>query len=229
VPKAHFRLERAALKEGHAIVAGVDEAGRGPLAGPVVAAAVVLDPKRLPKGAADSKTLTPERRDALYDIIIATARVGVGVVDVATIDSVNILNATFLAMRQAVDRLASPPGLAPELAPDLAIVDGNRAPALACRVRTLVDGDALCLSIAAASIVAKVTRDRLMVALDAECPGYGFAAHKGYSTPEHLAALKALGASPHHRVSFAPVAERLGLTVARRRPLRDPDTPDLFA
>jgi len=209
VPKAHFRLERAALREGHAIVAGVDEAGRGPLAGPVVAAAVVLDPKRLPQGAADSKTLTPERREALYEIILATARVGVGVVDVATIDSVNILNATFLAMRQAVERLDRPP--------DLAIVDGNRAPALACRVRTLVDGDALCLSIAAASIVAKVTRDRLMVALDAECPGYGFAAHKGYATPEHLAALKALGASPHHRVSFAPVAQCLGLAVVRRR------------
>lgn len=209
MPKAHFRLERAALREGHAIVAGVDEAGRGPLAGPVVAAAVVLDPKRLPKGAADSKTLTADRRETLYDIILATARVGVGVVDVATIDSVNILNATFLAMRQAVERLDRPP--------DLAIVDGNRAPALACRVRTLVDGDALCLSIAAASIVAKVTRDRLMVALDAECPGYGFAAHKGYSTPEHLAALKALGASPHHRVSFAPVAQCLGLAVVRRR------------
>ena len=129
--------------------------------------------------------------------------------DVATIDSLNILNATLLAMRVAVERL--------DRAPDLAIVDGNRAPVLACRVRTLVDGDAHCLSVAAASIVAKVTRDRLMAALDAECPGYGFAAHKGYPTPEHRAALKALGASPHHRVSFAPVAERLGLAVARRR------------
>ncbi len=221
MPKAHFRLERAALSEGHAIVAGVDEAGRGPLAGPVVAAAVVLDPQRLPEGAADSKTLTPDRRETLYDIILAIARVGVGVVDVATIDRVNILNATLLAMRQAVERL--------DRLPDLAIVDGNRAPSLPCRVRTLVDGDAHCLSIAAASIVAKVTRDRLMAALDAECPGYGFAAHKGYATPAHLAALKALGASPHHRVSFAPVAERLGLQAPRRRPRRNPGAPDLFA
>jgi len=221
VPKAHFRLERAALREGHASIAGVDEAGRGPLAGPVVAAAVILDPERLPKGANDSKALTPARREALFEVILATARVGVGVVDVATIDSVNILNATFLAMRQAVGKLGAPPALA--------IVDGNRAPALPCLVRTLVDGDALCLSIAAASIVAKVTRDRLMVALDAECPGYGFAGHKGYSTPEHLAALKALGPSPHHRVSFAPVAECLGRPAVRRKAARDPSTPDLFA
>jgi ribonuclease HII len=221
LPKAHFRLERAAIKEGHAAVAGIDEAGRGPLAGPVVAAAVILDPRRLPKGLADSKVLTAERREELYEAVVAKAvRFGVGVVDVATIDSVNILNATFLAMRQAVDQLGEPP--------HLAIVDGNRAPALPCVVRTVIDADALCLSVAAASILAKVTRDRLMVELDATCPGYGFASHKGYSTPEHLAALKSLGASPHHRVSFAPVAECLGLPTSRRKTARDPDTPDLF-
>lgn len=221
MPKAHFRLERTAIKEGHAAVAGIDEAGRGPLAGPVVAAAVILDPRRLPKGLADSKALTAERREELYEVVVAKAvRFGVGVVDVATIDSVNILNATFLAMRQAVDQLGEPP--------QLAIVDGNRAPSLPCLVRTVIDADARCLSVAAASILAKVTRDRLMIELDAACPGYGFASHKGYSTPEHLAALKALGASPHHRVSFAPVAECLGLPVNRRKSGRDPDTPDLF-
>ncbi len=220
--KAHFRHERAAFKEGHTVVAGVDEAGRGPLAGPVVAAAVILDPNKLPKGVADSKALTAERREELYAIIVKRARFGVGIVDVATIDSVNILNATFLAMRQAVDGLGA--------APDLAFVDGNRAPSLCCSVRTLIDGDAISMSIAAASIIAKVTRDRLMVELDAQCPGYGFASHKGYSTPEHLAALKALGASPHHRVSFAPVAECLGLPVREKtRSIRDPNTPDLFA
>jgi ribonuclease HII len=182
------------------VVAGVDEAGRGPWAGPVVAAAVILDPGNLPPGIADSKKLTAARRDALYLAIRATSRVGIGTASVEEIDRLNILNANHLAMTRAVDALG--------IAPDLVIVDGNRAPRWRWRTETLVKGDALCLSVAAASIVAKVTRDRLMIALDAAHPGYGWASNKGYGTADHAAALDRLGLTPHHRMSFAPCAAR---------------------
>jgi ribonuclease HII len=181
------------------VVAGVDEAGRGPWAGPVVAAAVILDAARIPAGIADSKRLTAARRDALFDAILATARVGVGEASVAEIDALNILNANHLAMTRAVAALGT--------APDLVIVDGNRAPRWPWRTETLVKGDALCLSIAAASIVAKVTRDRLMLVLDADYPAYGWAANKGYGTATHAAALAHLGPTSHHRMSFAPCAK----------------------
>jgi ribonuclease HII len=194
-----FRHERKALKSGASCVAGIDEAGRGPLAGPVVAAAVILDPKRLPKGVRDSKQLPPERREELYTIIIERAEVGLGVVEVDEIDRINILNATFLAMVKAIEGLTR--------APALALIDGHIAPKLTCAAQCLVDGDAKSLSIAAASIIAKVSRDRIMTALDSVFPNYGFASHKGYSTPEHYDALRRYGPCLHHRRSFAPVRE----------------------
>lgn len=183
---------------GH--VAGIDEAGRGPLAGPVYAAAVILDPARLPRGVDDSKAMTADARDKMFDKIMERAlAVGIGVASVTEIDEINILQATMLAMRRAADALA--------LAPAHAFVDGNRAPALACPVETIIDGDAKSMSIAAASIIAKVTRDRVMRTLCAEHPGYNWAQNKGYGTPDHLAALDLLGPSVHHRRSFAPVAQ----------------------
>jgi ribonuclease HII len=193
----HFKFERSAFARGLSLVAGVDEAGRGPLAGPVVAAAVILDPHALPRGLNDSKKLTPERREELYEVICARAEVGVGIIDVEVIDRDNILQATYAAMIEAVSVL--------KRAPVLAFIDGNRAPKLACLTETIIEGDGKCLSIAAASIVAKVTRDRIMVDLDRQCPGYGFAQHKGYGTPEHQEALSRLGPSAHHRRSFEPV------------------------
>ena len=184
-------------------VAGIDEAGRGPLAGPVVAAAVVLDPDRIPPGIADSKTLEPEIREELFAKIVATSKVGIGIASVTRIDRYNILNATLWAMRQAARQL--------DPAPRVALVDGNRPPRLACETRCIVQGDAKCLSIAAASIIAKVTRDRIMIELGAAFPGYGFERHKGYSTPEHFDALDRLGVTRHHRRSFRPVQLALGL------------------
>jgi ribonuclease HII len=202
----HYRYERKALKDGAACVAGIDEAGRGPLAGPIVAAAVILDPSRRPKGVNDSKQLTPERREELYAIIMERAEVGVGIVGVDEIDRINILNATFQAMIKAVNALLRLPAIA--------LIDGHVAPQLACATQCIVAGDAKSLSIAAASIIAKVTRDRMMVALDAEFPQYGFAGHKGYSTPEHFTALARFGPCIHHRRSFAPVRECLEQGVA---------------
>jgi len=193
----NFDFERSALTRGFARVAGIDEAGRGPWAGPVVAAAVILDPDDLPEGLNDSKKLIPARRAELHDIILAKAEVGIGIVDVAVIDRDNILQATYAAMIQAVTALAS--------APLFALVDGNRAPKLACPVETVIEGDGKCLSIAAASIIAKVTRDRMMVDLDQQYPGYGFAKHKGYGTAEHQEALARLGPTTHHRRSFEPI------------------------
>ena len=179
-------------------VAGLDEAGRGPLAGPVVAAAVVIDPDRRIRGVADSKLLTPERRAELYELIHARAvAVGVAIVDHVTIDRINILEATCLAMREALAQLV--------LVPDLVITDFVALPGLPCPQRNLIDGDARCATVAAASIVAKVTRDRLMLEADKLYPEYGFAKHKGYGTPEHLAALDRHGACPIHRRSFAGV------------------------
>lgn len=203
-----FELEAAELAlEGGPIV-GIDEAGRGPWAGPVVAAAVVLNPDRIPQGIDDSKALEAEERERLFLRIQETAlAVGVGIGEVERIDRDNILAATLWAMGEAVKKLSC--------RPRLALVDGNRAPRLRCQTRTIVKGDAKCLSIAAASIVAKVTRDRMMIALAREHPGYGFERHKGYGTPEHREALVRLGLCVHHRRSFKPVQLALGLAEAQ--------------
>jgi ribonuclease HII len=195
---APYHYEARAWRAGLVRIAGVDEAGRGPLAGPVVAAAVIIAPERRIKGLADSKLLIPERRDELFDRIQQRAvAIGVGVVDHETIDRINILEATRRAMHQALAALA--------VSPELVITDFVRLAGLACPQRNLVDGDARCASVAAASIVAKVTRDRLMVEADLEFPDYGFARHKGYATPEHLAILDRLGPCPLHRRSFSGV------------------------
>ena len=197
-PSAPYRYEAQAWRTGVTLVAGVDEAGRGPLAGPVVAAAVIIAPDRRIKGLADSKVLTPEQREALFHVISERAvAVGVGIVDHETIDRVNILQATRLAMAEALAHLT--------LRPDLVITDFVALRDLACPQRNLVDGDARCATVAAASIVAKVTRDRLMVEADQRFPEYGFARHKGYATPEHLAALDRWGPCPLHRRTFAGV------------------------
>ena len=186
-------------------VAGVDEAGRGPWAGPVVAAAVVFEaggpPAPLRATITDSKLLKAEQRAALQPAILACADAALGIASVAEIDGMNILQATLLAMRRAVARLAHPP--------DLALVDGNRAPSLPCAVRTVVGGDRVSLSIAAASIVAKVARDRMMARLAQEHPGYGWERNAGYGTAEHRAGLARLGVTAHHRRSFRPIRERL--------------------
>ena len=189
------------------LVAGVDEAGRGPLAGPVVAAAVILDERRPIKGLADSKTLTALQRDRLYDQIMANALCSsVALASVDEIDTLNILQATLLAMRRAVEGL--------RLKPVKVLVDGNRLPTLAMLAEAIVNGDALVQAISAASILAKVHRDRLCATLHLEFPDYGFAGHKGYGTPAHLLALQAHGACVHHRRSFAPVAAALARTAA---------------
>jgi ribonuclease HII len=194
LPRPDFRLEAA----GPAPVCGIDEAGRGPLAGPVVAAAVILDARAIPDGIDDSKRLTAGRREELLVAIEATAIVGVGQASVEEIATMNILQASFLAMRRAVAALARRPALA--------LVDGHMLPpGLGCPARAVVGGDGLALSIAAASIVAKVTRDRLMVALAQQFPGYGWETNMGYGTREHAAALARLGVTPHHRRSFEPV------------------------
>lgn len=199
-----FELEATELMLGGGPIAGIDEAGRGPWAGPVVAAAVILDPERIPVGIADSKALDADDREVVYTRIFATAlAVGVGIADTGRIDRDNILNATMWAMVQAVEALS--------IKPKLALVDGNKLPRLPFKARAIVKGDAKCLSIAAASIVAKVTRDRMMIALARQCPGYGFERHKGYGTPEHKDAIGRLGVTPHHRRSFKPVQLALGI------------------
>lgn len=210
--KATFELEQSELQLGNGPICGVDEAGRGPWAGPVVAAAVILDPDTIPLGIADSKALDPDAREALFPRIMATARVGVGIADVDRIDQDNILNATMWAMSVAVKAL---PGGRTER-PKLVLVDGNRTPRFACKARAIVKGDARSLSIAAASIIAKVTRDRIMIALGREFPEYGFERHKGYGTPEHAAALARIGVTCHHRRSFRPVQLALGLVTDER-------------
>lgn len=195
--------EQAALAwDAPGLVAGVDEAGRGPLAGPVVAAAVILDPRNPIAGLADSKKLSAIQRERLFDLICARALCcAVGAASVREIDQFNILQATMLAMRRAVEGL--------RLTPARVLVDGNRIPVLRVRAEAVVGGDALVAEISAASIVAKVHRDRWCAQLDAQYPQYGFAAHKGYGTAQHLAALRTLGACPEHRRSFAPVAQVL--------------------
>lgn len=186
------------------LVAGVDEVGRGPLCGPVIAAAVILDPARPIAGLNDSKKLTARQREALFDIICNQALAwSLGRAEVAEIDQLNILHATMLAMQRAVAGLS--------VQPELAYIDGNRCPTLPCRAEAVVKGDSRVPEIAAASIIAKVTRDREMVVMDQQWPGYGIAGHKGYPTAEHMAALKKLGPAPIHRRSFKPVRVLLEL------------------
>ncbi|MGE0743160.1 MAG: ribonuclease HII [Hyphomonadaceae bacterium] len=184
-------------------ICGIDEAGRGPWAGPVVAAAVILPAKGRPKGLADSKQLSAEAREDLAAAIRACAIVGVGLSHPEEIDSINILQATYLAMRRAFDDLSERPAAA--------LIDGNQAPDLPCPIEMIIDGDAYVASISAASIIAKVERDRLMVDLCAQYPGYAFSKHKGYGTPEHQRALAELGPCAIHRRSFKPVRLAAGL------------------
>jgi ribonuclease HII len=202
MPDLHLETEAGGL------VAGVDEVGRGPWAGPVVAAAVIIDAAALPQALAgaidDSKRLSARRRQDIADRLPACARIGIGAAATAEITNLNILGATFLAMQRAVDALSAPGGY-----PDLALVDGNRLPPLPCPARSIVKGDSISLSIAAASIMAKVTRDRLMARLGARYPGFGWERNAGYGTAEHQAALKRLGVTPHHRKSFAPIIKML--------------------
>lgn len=196
--RPNFDMEAASASP----VCGVDEAGRGPLAGPVVAAAVILDALDMPLGLDDSKRLTAAKRRALQVALMSKAMIGVGCASVEEIDRINILNATMLAMRRAVDALP--------VAPRIALVDGNRCPELPCEASPVVKGDQRCLSIAAASIIAKVHRDTVMSELAATYPDYGWRNNAGYGTAEHLAALKLHGATPHHRRSFAPVRAVIG-------------------
>lgn len=181
-----------------AYVAGVDEVGRGPLAGPVVAAAVILDPARPIDGLADSKQLSERRREQL-DVLIRERALAwaLGRAEVEEIDAINILQASLLAMRRAVEAL--------DIAPFKVLVDGNQCPRVACAAQAIVGGDATIAAISAASIIAKVARDREMCALDAVYPGYGFARHKGYPSRQHMQALQTLGVTPVHRRSYAPV------------------------
>lgn len=190
------------------LMAGVDEAGRGPLAGPVVAAAVILDDTKRIRGLADSKVLTPLQRERLFDQIREKALCcAVGEASVAEIDTLNILHATMLAMKRAVDGL--------RLKPVKVLVDGNRLPKIDVLCEAIVGGDAKVKSISAASIIAKVTRDRMLEQLHEEFPQYGFASHKGYSTPEHLEALRTHGPCVHHRRFFSPVAASMALEDGR--------------
>src|SRR5205085_4284471 len=200
-----FAIERRCT----GVVCGVDEAGRGPLAGPVVAAAVIIDRHRfrgeLRRVLDDSKALSRELRESCYAALCGCARsgavnIGVGAASVGEIDRINILRASLLAMRRAVTALSPvAPGGPAAAVPDLALVDGNVAPSLPCPVKTVVKGDALSFSIAAASVVAKVTRDRIMHGLAGRYPGYGWETNVGYSTPEHGAGIRKLGVTPHHR------------------------------
>lgn len=203
-PGPSLAYEQAWLARGLSPIAGIDEAGRGPWAGPVVAAVVILDADDIPPGVDDSKKLDPTQREQLFAEIMSRAEVGIGVADVARIDRDNILQATLWAMAQAVAGLSR--------APRAALVDGTIAPTLPCPVETIIEGDARSLSIAAASIIAKVTRDRMMVALAREHPGYGWERNKGYGVAEHRAGIARLGLTPYHRRSFRPVA----LVAARR-------------
>lgn len=191
-------FESAARAQGFAAICGVDEVGRGPLAGPVTAAAVILDPDRIPPGLNDSKTLTEARRAALFPAIMAAAQVSIAHASVEEIDALNILRASHLAMERAVNGLSTNP--------DHALIDGNLIPkGLTIPATAIVKGDARSLSIAAASIVAKVTRDRIMVDLAQQYPAYGWNVNAGYPTPAHLRALLDFGITPHHRRSFKPV------------------------
>lgn len=200
-----FEFETKAIDAGIIPICGVDEAGRGPLAGPVVAGAVILDPSSISDPVwlrlNDSKKMTAKARDELYEHIIATAQFGVGIVGIDEIDILNILGATMKAMADAVQNLPTPP--------HLALIDGNREPTLPCDAKCIVKGDSKSMSIAAASVIAKVTRDRIMSDLAKQFPGYGWERNAGYGTKEHMNALGRLGVTPHHRRSFAPVRAAL--------------------
>ena len=205
-PVCGFALEEAARKRGALRIAGLDEVGRGPLFGPVVAAAVILPKGCRLQGLTDSKQLTEKQRNefgaAIRDCAVAWA---VAAVDVETIDRINIRRASLLAMRMAVEQLAA----MPDLLPDYLLIDGCDTIDWPCAQQAVVGGDARSISIAAASVLAKVHRDRLLVEFDAVYPGYGLARHKGYCSPEHMEALRRLGPTPLHRKSYAPVAQRM--------------------
>lgn len=195
-----FSHEQDLIAAGSLLVAGVDEAGRGPLAGPVVTAAVILDPQNIPAGINDSKKLKADKRSAICEAILQSARVSVCVAPPSVIEDKNIRGATLWAMTEAVLGLCA--------TPDHVLIDGRDIPpGLPCEASYLIGGDALCLSIAAASIVAKTVRDSMCPIMDVDGPGYDFAKHKGYGTAHHLKALQTLGPSPHHRAAFGPVAQ----------------------
>ncbi len=203
-----FSIEDQAMARGHTHVCGCDEAGRGPLAGPVVAAAVILDPNNIPDGLHDSKKLTAATRQRLFGEIMTSAEVAFASVSAATIDLVNIRAASLMAMAQASRLLA--------VKPDFALIDGNALPTqMPCDARAIVKGDSRSLSIAAASIIAKVMRDRMMVKLDATYPQYGFAGHKGYPTKSHMEVVARHGPCPAHRMTFAPVAKAIDQATMR--------------
>ena len=190
-----WQIEHSCYENGVGLICGVDEAGRGPLAGPVCAAAVILPRDLVIPGLNDSKKLTDKKRRELYDVIISSAEAyGIGFASEQEIDEINILQATFLAMKRALDQL--------QICPELALVDGNRDPGFSIPAKTVVKGDSLSANIAAASILAKVTRDRLLEELDEQYPEYGFAVHKGYGTKKHYEALREHGPSPVHRMTF---------------------------
>lgn len=201
----NFKLEAQLIKKGYACIAGVDEAGRGPWAGPVVAGAVILNSDDLPaslhEGLDDSKKLSALKRDTLFNILLENAVVGVGQASVAEIDQINILQATFLAMARALENLPSKP--------DFALIDGNKVPPLPIPAEAIVKGDGRSLSIAAASIIAKVTRDRLMVELAHKHPGYAWEKNKGYGTKAHIEGLERLGVTENHRKSYKPIINML--------------------
>jgi ribonuclease HII len=219
-----FRHEKRCTEAGAIRIAGIDEVGRGPLAGPVVAAVAVIDrtvaKRKLLRLIDDSKKLTPEQREEAYAAILKSGavRYTVGEASVEEIDAINILQATFLAMRRALQAMAEQP--------DLVLIDGNQVPPeLGCRAETIVGGDARSYSIAAASIIAKVTRDRYMRGLAVSFPGYGWETNVGYRSPDHLAALNRLGATAHHRRSFAPVR----MVLEPGLPLEEPASEDTLA
>ena len=191
-----FACEKKIMKRGGAPVAGCDEAGRGPLAGPVVAAAVILDPKKIPPGLNDSKQLTKTARDALYEAICATAHISVSSISARFIDQSDIRKASLEAMRRAVLGLA--------IAPNHVLVDGRDLPVLPCDGDAVIGGDGLSVSIAAASIIAKVTRDRMMERVGIALPHYGFESHMGYGTKQHRQAIEVHGPCPYHRLTFSP-------------------------
>lgn len=205
-------FDPASLAAFDGVVCGVDEVGRGPLAGPVVAAAVILPPDHGIDGIGDSKTITKRKRNALYDAITESANIGIGYANVAEIDALNIHQASLLAMQRAVFRLGA--------VPDLAVIDGRACPDLPCRAESVIKGDARVACIGAASIIAKVTRDRLMADLHRDYPAYGWDRNAGYGTREHCAALDVWGATPHHRASFARVR---AILTGDAGPDRDPD------
>ena len=196
-----YSIEARFLAQNGGPIAGIDEVGRGPLAGPVLAAAVILNRECIPEGLNDSKKLTMRAREKLFARIMEIAVIGVGEASVDEIDRINIRRATHLAMARAVDALSEKPVFA--------IVDGNDAPALTCPCDTIVGGDGRAVSIAAASIIAKVTRDRMMMRLHEDHPGYGWRTNMGYGTKEHLEGMQKLGITPHHRKTYAPVYQML--------------------